>query len=296
MAIDESDTEFLDSLTIDLTQQTDQIRSRAQRETIAGPNDRQSAIITIQAGTGGTEAQNWAQTLLGMYTAWAKLQQADAEVINVSYGDTAGIRQATIRVEHPLGYGLLQSEHGVHRLSRVSDFDPAGRRHTSFARVTVIPALPAHQPAPEPPRAELKVEAFRASGPGGQHLQKSSTAIRLTHLPTGLTASAQSQRSQRQNRQAAMSLLIARIRERETQLAHQRQQNLQSNLAQPSWSHQIRSYILNPRQLIKDHRTGHTEHDSDAVFAGHIQSFIDAHIRSRTIPPTGATLRTANSA
>lgn len=215
-----------------------------------------------------------------MYCGWAKLQNAEADIIDISHGKHAGIRQATIALAKPGTHHALSAEYGVHRLSRVSDFDPDGWRHTSFARVTVIPDLPKRQ-EPDLNQAHIKVHTFRASGPGGQHVQKSATAVRLVHLPTGITAQAQSERSQRQNLQHAMRVLAARINEAERVRDAELAREFRGTLPPASWSNQVRSYILNPKQMVKDHRTGHVEHDAQSVLTGGVQPFIDAYHQNR---------------
>ena len=181
---------------------------------LTGQHDHQPVLLTIQAGTGGTEAQYWAQTLLGMYCRWAAQENRPNKILNVSYGGTAGIKQATLLIEGDHPFGILQSEGGIHRLSRVSNFDPSRRRHTSFARVELMPDLPPSAQKMNLDKSEVRTETFRASGPGGQHVQKSDTAVRLTHLPTGVKASAQSERSQKQNLEAATRILTARLNAR----------------------------------------------------------------------------------
>ena len=180
---------------------------------LQGPQDSHTAIITLNSGAGGTESQDWAETLLGMYITWAKSKNRPTKLMNTAYGDRAGIRTATIEVGGKQAYGILKTEAGVHRLIRMSPFDPEGRRQTSFARVEVLPAVPEQSPI-EPDPKDLRTDIFHASGPGGQHIHKVATAIRITHIPTGITVTCQTERSQRQNRDYAMRILRARLQER----------------------------------------------------------------------------------
>ena len=272
-------------LALDIEQQAQAIEQELDEVLInlaySKPNDHLPAILTIHAGTGGDEAQYWAQTLLEMYSRWAQRELRATEILNVSYGERTGIRQATLLIQGVLAYGTLQGEEGVHRLSRVSDFDPSRRRHTSFARVEIIPELPAAQQPPVPPKSELRIDTFRASGPGGQHIQKSDTAVRITHIPTGITASAQSERSQKQNLASASRILIARIAALHQERSRAAAQAIRAKAPPAVWSHQIRSYILNPNQLVADHRTGLKLGNAHAVLAGDLKPLIDAHIQFR---------------
>lgn len=247
--------------------------------------DSSPAIITIQAGTGGTEAQYWAETLTGMYCGWAKLHKRDADVLSVQYAHPTGFRQATIRItgDHP--YGYLRGEAGVHRLSRVSDFDPSQRRHTSFARVEVLPEMPRQSAEFTTDPAEIKTDYFRASGPGGQHVQKVATAVRLTHKTTGITAVAQSERSQKQNLEAAHRILATRLAALQQEQDEARAREIRGQIVPAQWGNHIRSYILNPNQLVADHRTGLKLPDAHSVLSGQLDELIQSHFDHRIKQP-----------
>ena len=272
------------SLLLEIQQQAGPIHQQLDQElgslAFSEPYDHLPAILTIHAGTGGDEAHFWAQTLLEMYASWAQQHRRAPEILNISYGERAGIRQATMTIQGPNAYGTLRGEIGVHRLSRVSDFDPSQRRHTSFARIELVPELPAAEQQP-PAKSELRVETFRASGPGGQHVQKSDTAVRITHIPTGITASAQSERSQKQNLAAANRILLARIAAQQQQQDRAAAQAIRAQAPPAAWGNQIRSYILNPNQLVADHRTGTKLPNAKAILAGDLQPLIDAHFQFR---------------
>ena len=251
------------------------------RLALTGQHDHHHALLTVQAGTGGTEARYWAETLLGMYCRWAAQKNRPNQLLNVSYGETAGIKQATLLIEGDHAYGTLQGENGIHRLSRVSTFDPSRRRHTSFARVELIPDLPPSARNVDLDKSEIRTDTFRASGPGGQHVQKSATAIRLTHLPTGTTASAQSERSQKQNLDAATRILTARLNALHAKQQELKARELRGHIPAAQWSNQIRSYILNPSQLVADHRTGIKLQNAWSVLDGNIDPLINAFIGHR---------------
>ena len=272
-------------LIADITAESDQLSAWLDetiiRLALTGQHDHHPALLTVQAGTGGTEAQYWAETLLGMYCRWAAQQNRPNELLNVSYGETAGIKQATLLVAGDRAYGMLQGEAGVHRLSRVSTFDPSRRRHTSFARVELMPDLPPRERNMDIDKSEIRTETFRASRPGGQSVQKSDTAVRLTHLPTGITASAQSERSQKQNLAAATRILTARLIERRARQHEVETRELRGHLPAAQWGNQIRSYILNPNQLVADHRTGIKLQNARSALEGNIDPLINAFIEHR---------------
>ncbi len=244
----------------------------------SGEYDARSAILTIHAGAGGTESQDWAQMLLRMYLRWAERRGYKAEVLDTSPGEEAGVKSVIISVNGDYACGYLKSEHGVHRLVRLSPFDADHARHTSFALVEVIPEAEADvdvQIGPE----DLRVDVFRSSGPGGQHMQKTSSAVRLTHLPTGLVVTCQSERSQHQNKEIALRILNSRLLEVELVKRAEERAKLKGERIAAGWGNQIRSYVLHPYKMVKDHRTNHETSNTEAVLDGELDSFISAYLR-----------------
>ena len=241
--------------------------------------DQRNAILSIHAGAGGTESQDWAQILMRMYLRWAERRGYTAEVLDVSPGEEAGIKSAVIDVSGDYATGYLKSEHGVHRLVRLSPFDADHARHTSFALVEVMPEAEADVDVKIAPD-DLKVETFRSSGPGGQHMQKTSSAVRLTHLPTGTTVSCQSERSQHQNKEIAMKILLSRLLEVELEKRAAERAKLKGERIEAGWGNQIRSYVLHPYKMVKDHRTDYQSADTEAVLDGEMDGFISAYLRS----------------
>ena len=241
--------------------------------------DARSAILTIHAGAGGTESQDWAQMLLRMYLRWAERRGYKAEVLDTSPGEEAGVKSAIISVNGNYACGYLKSEHGVHRLVRLSPFDADHARHTSFALVEVIPEAEADIDVKIDPE-DLRVDVFRSSGPGGQHMQKTSSAVRLTHLPTGLVVTCQSERSQYQNKETALRILQSRLLELELAKRDEERARLKGKRIAAGWGNQIRSYVLHPYKMVKDHRTNYQTSDTDAVLDGELDGFITAYLRS----------------
>ncbi len=240
--------------------------------------DARNAILAIHAGAGGTESQDWAQMLLRMYLRWAERRDYKSEILDISPGEEAGIKSAVVRVSGDYACGYLKSEHGVHRLVRLSPFDADHARHTSFALVEVMPEAEADVDVKIEPE-DLKVDVFRSSGPGGQHMQKTSSAVRLTHLPTGLVVTCQSERSQHQNKETALKILQARLLELKlTQRAEERAK-LKGKRVAAGWGNQIRSYVLHPYKMVKDHRTDYQTSGADAVLDGELDSLITAYLR-----------------
>ena len=241
--------------------------------------DARNAILTIHAGAGGTESQDWAEMLLRMYLRWAERRGYKAEILDTSPGDEAGIKNAVIGISGDYACGYLKSEHGVHRLVRLSPFDADHARHTSFAMVEVMPEAEANVDVKIEPD-DLKVEAFRSSGPGGQHMQKTSSAVRLTHLPTGLVSTCQSERSQHQNKETALKILQSRLLELELAERTAERNKLKGKHITAGWGNQIRSYVLQPYKMVKDHRTDYQTGNTDAVLDGELDGFIAAYLRS----------------
>jgi peptide chain release factor 2 len=247
--------------------------------TFAGPYDDRNAIIAIHAGAGGTESQDWAEMLLRMYLRWAEARGFPAEVVDHSPGEEAGIKSATVEITGEHAYGYLKSERGVHRLVRLSPFDSENRRHTSFALVEVLPeASDAAEVKINPD--DLRVDVFRASGHGGQNVQKNSTAIRVTHLPTGIVVTCQNERSQHRNRESAMRVLEARLIEIELKKQEDERAQIKGEHVSAGWSNQIRSYVLHPYKMVKDHRTAHETSDAQAVLDGDLDGFMKAYLKT----------------
>jgi peptide chain release factor 2 len=241
--------------------------------------DARNAILAIHAGAGGTESQDWAQMLMRMYLRWAERRRYQAEVLDMSPGEEAGIKSVVIDIKGDYANGYLKSEHGVHRLVRLSPFDADHARHTSFALVEVMPEAEGDVDVRIEPE-DLKVETFRSSGPGGQHMQKTSSAVRLTHLPSGLVVSCQSERSQHQNKEIALKILRSRLLELELVKRAEERAKLKGKRIAAEWGNQIRSYVLHPYKMVKDHRTEYQTGDTDAVLDGELDGFITAYLRS----------------
>ena len=245
----------------------------------SGEYDARNAILAIHAGAGGTESQDWAQMLMRMYLRWAERRGYQAEVLDISPGEEAGIRSAVIGVKGDYACGYLKSEHGVHRLVRLSPFDFDHARHTSFALIEVMPEAEADVDVKIEPD-DLKVDTFRSSGPGGQHMQKTSSAVRLTHLPTGLVVTCQSERSQYQNKEIALKILRARLLELERAKREKERAKFKGKHIAAGWGNQIRSYVLHPYKMVKDHRTDYQTSNTEAVLDGELDGFITAYLRS----------------
>jgi peptide chain release factor 2 len=247
--------------------------------TFSGPYDERNAIIAIHAGAGGTESQDWAEMLLRMYLRWCERRRFPAEVIDLMHGEEAGIKSATVEVTGEHAYGYLKSERGVHRLVRLSPFDSENRRHTSFALIEVMPeAGDAAEVKLNPD--DLRVDVYRASGHGGQNVQKNSTAIRITHLPSGIVVTCQNERSQGRNRESAMRVLEARLIELELQKHAEEQAKIKGEHVSAGWSNQIRSYVLHPYKMVKDHRTGYETSNATSVLDGDLDDAIKAYLKT----------------
>jgi len=250
------------------------------RSLLSGEYDALGAIVQINAGAGGTESQDWASMLLRLYLRWAERQGYGAEVIDHQEGQEAGIKSAAIEIQGEFAYGYLRSEVGVHRLVRISPFDAQKRRHTSFASVMVMPLMDDTQTVQISPE-DLKVDTYRSSGAGGQHVNKTESAIRITHVPTGIVVTCQSERSQHRNRDSAMRMLASRLALRQAEEDLKKREQLAGEKKKIEWSSQIRSYVFQPYMLVKDHRTGQEMGDVYAVMDGEIGPFIDAFLKSR---------------
>ena len=244
---------------------------------LTGEYDKKNAILTFHAGSGGTEAQDWAEMLYRMYTHWAEKRGFSYKILDYLDGDEAGLKSASIQVEGENAYGYLKGEAGVHRLVRVSPFDAAGRRHTSFSAVEVLPELDDSIQIDIRPE-DIKMDVFRSSGAGGQHINKTSSAVRLTHIPTGIVVACQTERSQFQNRDTAMNMLKAKLMEIKEREHLDRIEDIKGTQAQIAWGSQIRSYVFMPYTLAKDHRTGYEMGNINAVMDGELDGFINAYL------------------
>ena len=247
---------------------------------LSGELDDHNALCALHAGAGGTESQDWANMLLRMYIRWAEVHGYEAEVLDSSEGDEAGIKSAYLSISGDHAFGYLKGEHGVHRLVRLSPFDADHARHTSFALVEVLPEADEDVDLVIPPD-DLRIETFKSSGPGGQHMQKTSSAVRITHIPSGIVSACQSQRSQHQNKDVALKILYARLLEAEKEKKEQERAKLKGERIEAGWGNQIRSYVLHPYKMVKDHRTGHETSAAEAVLEGALDDFVTAYLRSR---------------
>ena len=247
---------------------------------LSGEYDGHDAVVTIRAGAGGVDAADFAEMLLRMYTRWADNRGWTVKVLDTSYAEEAGLKSATFEVKAPYAFGILSVEAGTHRLVRISPFDNQGRRQTSFAAVEVIPLLETTDSI-EIPESELKIDVFRSSGPGGQSVNTTDSAVRMTHIPTGIVVSMQNEKSQIQNRAAALRVMQSRLLLLKKEQENKEKKEMAGDI-KASWGDQMRSYVLHPYQMVKDLRTGHEAGNASAVFDGGIDAFIDAGIRWRT--------------
>jgi peptide chain release factor 2 len=253
--------------------------ARYEFQTLLGEeDDKRNAIMAINAGAGGTEAQDWAEMLFRLYLRWAESRNMRTGILDYLAGDEAGIKNVTFTVSGPFAYGYLKSEHGVHRMVRVSPFDANGRRHTSFASVSVLPEIE-DDITIDINEKDLKIETFRASGPGGQHVNKTSSAVRIIHLPTNIVVQCQNEKSQHRNKDMALKILRARLYALEKEKQQQEKQQRHRSHKEIAWGSQIRSYIFNPYRLVKDHRTNLEVGDVERVMNGDIDMFIDAYLK-----------------
>ena len=247
------------------------------RTLLSGEHDARNALLEVNAGAGGSEACDWASMLHRMYTRYAEQHGYKAEIISETPGDVTGYRSVQMMITGENAYGFLKAENGVHRLVRISPFDAAARRHTSFAKVEVLPEIEESEVSINPD--DLKVETLRAGGAGGQHVNKTESAVRITHLPSGIVVSCQNERSQHKNRASAMAVLFARLSELERAQSQERISQLKGEGGPAAWGRQIRSYVMQPYTMVKDHRTGHETGDVTGVLDGDIEGFIEAFLK-----------------
>jgi len=247
------------------------------RRMLGGEQDFNNAIVSINAGAGGTEAQDWVEMLLRMYLRWGEKRKYQAEIIDILAGEEAGLKNVTFTVNGPYAYGYLKAETGIHRLVRISPFDAGARRHTSFASVFVIPEV-SDDIVIEIDEKDLRIDTFRSSGAGGQHVNKTDSAVRITHLPTGIVVQCQNERSQHKNKATAMKILKARLYDREMKEKVEKLEELHNAKKEIAWGSQIRSYVMHPYKMVKDHRTNQVIHDVDRVMDGEIDELMEAYL------------------
>jgi len=280
LALAEGDPSLQEQLEEESTELSKALALEEINLTLTGPYDERPAIVSIHAGAGGTDAQDWAEMLLQMYCHWAEIGKRPLEVMDLSYGEEAGLRAATLEIGGAHAFGYLTAEGGVHRLVRLSPYDPNSLRQTSFAQVEVLPTAEDDLELEIRPE-DIKLDTFRSSGPGGQNVQKVASAVRLTHIPTGIVVSCQNERSQHQNREFAIRILKARLLARQADERAKEVANLRGERVAAEWGNQIRSYVLHPYKSVKDHRTNLQSTNPDAVLNGEIDGFIEAYLMSK---------------
>lgn len=278
MGMEAGDESLVDELKTEITILADLLETQELEIMLSGEYDSSNAIITLHPGAGGTESQDWAAMLLRMYTRWAEAKGYKVEMLDLLPGEEAGIKSATLLISGRNAYGYLKAEKGVHRLVRISPFDASGRRHTSFASLEVLPEINDEIEIAIDPK-ELRVDTYRASGAGGQHINKTDSAVRLTHVPTGIVVSCQSERSQLQNREIAMRMLRAKLFDRELEAREQKQLELKGENKEIAWGSQIRSYVFHPYSMVKDHRTNVEVGNVQAVMDGDLNVFIESYLK-----------------
>jgi peptide chain release factor 2 len=271
---DEKDRQVREELERDLEELERRIDQLELELLLTGEYDEHDAILTLHPGAGGTESQDWASMLLRMYLRWAEQKSYDTKVLDILEGEEAGIKSATILVKGEDAYGFLRGEKGIHRLVRISPFDASGRRHTSFASVEVMPDIEDNTDEVEIRSEDIRVDTYRASGAGGQHVNKTSSAVRITHKPTDIVVTCQNERSQHSNRATAMKILRAKLLELQEQQREEELAEIRGEQREIAWGNQIRSYVFHPYSMVKDHRTGVEVGDVDSVMDGQLDDFI----------------------
>ena len=279
MATAESDEAMAEDIASEVTKLAAEVDQLEFELIFSGEYDRNNAILAIHAGAGGTESQDWAEMLLRMYLRWAEHHRFRGRILESTPGEEAGLKSVMVEIAGPYAYGYLKAERGVHRLVRISPFDASKARHTSFALVEVMPEVEDTSEI-SINLEDLRIDVFRASGAGGQHVQKSSTAVRITHIPTGIVASCQNERSQLQNKEIAMKILQSRLLELDLEKKAEEQARLKGEHVTAGWGNQIRSYVLHPYRMVKDHRTGYETGDTTAILDGEINDFIRVYLKS----------------
>ena len=279
---EEQDAELQEELEVELEGLIKQLDEFELQQLLNEPYDKNNAILELHPGAGGTESQDWGSMLLRMYTRWAEKHGFKVETLDYLPGDEAGIKSVTLLIKGHNAYGYLKAEKGVHRLVRISPFDASGRRHTSFVSCEVMPELDGDIEV-EIRTEDLKVDTYRASGAGGQHINKTESAVRITHLPTGIVVACQTERSQIQNREHAMNMLKAKLYQREMEEKEKQLLEIRGEQKEIGWGSQIRSYVFHPYSMVKDHRTNTEVGNVQAVMDGELDPFIDAYLRSRIL-------------
>ncbi len=273
------DGDLWDDLAPEVEALEEELEKREFKAMLSGEYDQGDALLAIHAGAGGNDAQDWADMVQRMYLRWAESHGYETEILDFTPGEEAGIKSTTIAVNGPYAYGYLRAEKGVHRLVRISPFDSSNRRHTSFVLVEVLPQVEDETEIDINPN-DLRIDTFRAAGAGGQSVQKNDTAVRITHIPTGVVASCQNERSQSQNREMAMRVLKARLLELKQQKQKEKIEELRGEYQKAEWGSQIRSYVLHPYQLVKDHRTEYETGNTEAVLDGELDPFMETYLKA----------------
>ena len=279
LATEEADNSFTEEIRVDINKLAELLGKLELELAFSGEYDSRNAILQIHAGAGGTESQDWADMLLRMYLRWAEKRGYKAEILDESRGEEVGIKNVTVGITGEFAFGYLKSEHGVHRLVRLSPFDSDHARHTSFVLVEVMPEAEENVDVKIAPE-DIKIDTFRSSGAGGQNVQKVSSAVRITHLPTGIVVTCQTERSQLQNKAIAIKILYSRILEMELEKQAEERAKLKGKRIEAGWGNQIRSYVLHPYKMVKDHRTDYETSNTEAVLNGELDGFITAYLRS----------------
>ena len=279
LSIEEKDGSLLDTFSQELADIQGRLAELEFKLVLSGPYDERNAIMALHAGAGGVESQDWAGMLMRMYIRWAERRGFKGEVLDVSVGEESGVKSAIVQISGAYAYGNLRAERGVHRLVRLSPFDSDHARHTSFALIEVMPEVDEGVDVVIQPD-DLRIDVFRAGGAGGQSVQKNSTAVRITHIPTGIKVSCQNERSQHQNKEFAMRILMARLVERQMEEKAKKMAKLKGEHISPEWGNQIRSYVLHPYRMVKDHRTNFETSDADGVLDGDLDDFMRAFLTS----------------
>jgi len=280
LSAEEDDTQFLAEVRTELTSLEQELNNLEFERMLDDPDDHLNAILTIHPGAGGTESQDWAQMLMRMYLRWIERKGFKSQILDLQSGDEAGIKSVTIEIEGKYAYGYLKAEIGVHRLVRLSPFDANKRRHTSFASIFVYPEVD-NEVEILVNANDLRVDTYRASGAGGQHVNKTDSAVRVTHIPSGIVVQCQSERSQRMNRENAMKILLSRLYQKKKQEEEQKLQELEKTKKDIAWGSQIRSYVFHPYNLVKDHRTKVETSNTQDVMDGNIDPFIQSFLMKK---------------
>jgi peptide chain release factor 2 len=279
--LDEEDGSlFLNEISAELKELSSEVEKLELKYLLSGKMDINNAIVEIHPGAGGTESQDWAQMLFRMYLKWAEKNQFKTEIIDLLYGEEAGIKSVTFTISGPYAYGLLKGEAGIHRLVRISPFDANSRRHTSFVAVLVYPEVEEDIDI-EIREEDIRIDTYRASGAGGQHVNKTSSAVRITHIPTGIVVACQNERSQHKNKATALKILKARLYDLKARELEEKLEGMKGDKKEIGWGNQIRSYVLHPYRLIKDHRTNVEVGNVDAVLEGELGIFLESYLKSK---------------